>query len=302
MNSSFFSKNKNLIEIKETLLIQKNLLTDIEKRLTSHLSETAAQKVTQDALSAKVNCTIAKFFFVLENSIAEAVTLLETKSTLDGVELRSQFNSATSSLEKYIGKEFEKQTKYIDEKLKDLPEITAERTSLSVVGEAYTCFDSRRSYHPTLIFLFLEKTKAGYPRRSQIKLRLKKENSELTLGDQENLRISTASLKGLTYSHGTARGYYVAADKRYKTTLFATNKLEIEKVLTALLPIIGESYVEQLLSLTLNGKSRPSTTKRKFSLGKIPLNKTVYNENFLVELYRVKLLVNGLDRPISLYP
>lgn len=52
-----------------------------------------------------------------------------------------------------------------------IKEIALE-VSLQVVGESYYKWDSTSTYYPTLTFL--------YPRRSQIKLRLKQRNEEIT--------------------------------------------------------------------------------------------------------------------------
>ena len=66
---------------------------------------------------------------------------------------------------------------------KGLPYIITCEVCASIVGESYAKWDSVSMYYPTLVFVFNEVTDNINPRRSQIKLRLKKTTDELNDSD-----------------------------------------------------------------------------------------------------------------------
>jgi hypothetical protein len=57
------------------------------------------------------------------------------------------------------------------------------------VGESYFRFDSVSTYFPTVTFLFKETGTTPYAKRSQLKLKLKKRNEELTDQDVKSLKV-----------------------------------------------------------------------------------------------------------------
>ena len=66
---------------------------------------------------------------------------------------------------------------------RDLPLWGQGEVSLQIVGESYYKWDSISTYYPTVTFLFKEEGGLQYPRRSQIKVRLAKTNSEISEQD-----------------------------------------------------------------------------------------------------------------------
>ncbi|RYX86314.1 hypothetical protein EON73_02660 [bacterium] len=93
---------------------------------------------------------------------------------------------------------------------------------------------------------------------------------------------------------------YVSSDKRFKTTVFGSDRGNIELVLTLLFTVIDEFFDPELLSTTKIGSKRPSLTKRKLDLYNVGLNSVDYNQEFPLRLKTVNLLVNGMRTIIRL--
>ena len=90
-----------------------------------------------------------------------------------------------------------KYKKVWDKTLKALPEKAAIETSLHVVGESYYKWDSLTTYFRTLTFFFREINAEQYPRKSQVKVRLKQRNEELTELDIGKLKLACKIMSSL---------------------------------------------------------------------------------------------------------
>lgn len=84
---------------------------------------------------------------------------------------------------KKLSKQIEDVRKDLCEEFKKLPDKVAKEVALQVVGQSYVKWDSSSFYYPTLLFLFKEINVTNYPRKTQVKLRLKKKNTEITEND-----------------------------------------------------------------------------------------------------------------------
>jgi hypothetical protein len=175
----------------------------------------------------------------------------------------------------------------------------AEEATLRVVGEAYKKWDSTSSYFPCLVFIFKERGIMAGARRTQIKGRLLKAGQDLTDQDIEELRKRVNQKALVTYEHGRIRGNYIATDKRWKSTIFGKDRATIIDILKYVCDCIGEPFVSDTLSFT-DGPRRVSHTRRTNPLTDIQPYRDEYALEFSVELFKVSLLVNGLDHPIVL--
>ena len=109
---------------------------------------------------------------------------------------------------------------------------------------------------------FNEETNGNYPRRVQLKIRLRIKNSDFTETKIQEIKSKVFLNKNLSYMYGVVKGNFVAADKRFKTTIFGKDKATIEKVLKKTMEIAGDNFDSNLLTITSGGKLRPSITKR----------------------------------------
>lgn len=192
----------------------------------------------------------------------------------------------------------------IEKKLKSaLQEFTREvaiEVSNRIVGESYYKWNSTSSFYPTLITIFKEKDQNGTSRKSQVKVRLPVLASELTPEDVTDLKAQVQMHTDLEYSHGSVRGNYVSKDKRFKTTVFCETRQQVVSVLSTLCEIVKEPFAPENLSFT-EGRKRDPITRREAPLGGVDAYVQDYNEVFPLKLYRVVLLVNGLEKPIVLF-
>lgn len=188
---------------------------------------------------------------------------------------------------------------YLNEWKKDLIREIAEEVSLQIVGESYYRWDSTSTYFPTLTFIFKEVEASQYPRRSQIKVRLKQRNEDLTDVDIKNLKRECNKLLNQSYTYGENRFNYVSTDKRFKTTVFGSSLEEVRNLFINLFSVLGEQFEERNLSITSN-RGRLNVTKRNASLFDIECNTIDYKTSFPLKLSKAVLLVNGLSRPIVL--
>lgn len=190
--------------------------------------------------------------------------------------------------------------KQLEKDRKELPTKVAEEVSMQVVGESYYRWDSVSTYFPTLSFLFREINVGQDPRRTQIKVRLKKRNEEIGEAEIGRLKASCAALSNLMYTYETVRANYVSQDKRFKTTVFCKDPSAVKRVLDPICEVIGEPYESRNLSIT-TARNRSNTTKRTTPLAGVPINTVSYQTTITVKLYKVVLLVNGLSSPIVIY-
>jgi hypothetical protein len=334
------SKTKNLI-IAETRVIVQNELEELSKQIssvdktvkdtTTEIKESVS-KVKEDtehtkarvdtiviefseyvvswdawvALDAAFKETISTGLVALAGEVASGFTTVEftlkRKYILNSRNFHSTIVNQTKLIYSQIDSGFKGFKEYTDVEFEELPSKTGMETSLLVVGEAYARWDSVTTYFPCIIFVFNEDTTNKYKRRSQIKLRLRMQNKDLNDTDILSLKNKIKnSFKSLEYIHGPSRGYYVSADKRFKTTIYEKDKNTQQDILKKLCGIIDEDFNTNLLSTTKINSKRPNITKRLVSLDGTTINTVNYDMNFTVKLKKVALLVNGMQKPIVLF-
>jgi hypothetical protein len=125
---------------------------------------------------------------------------------------------------------------------RNLPVAISEEVPNHIVGESYYRWDATSTYFPTLIFKFKEENVYKYARNSQVRVRLKMRNEDLTQSDINHLRKQCDKLGPITYTYGTVRSHYINLQKRFKTTLFSESKQEAEFVFEKLLGGRGETF------------------------------------------------------------
>ena len=189
--------------------------------------------------------------------------------------------------------------KEIINRLNVLPEVLAEEVASSIVGQSYYNYDKSFTYFPTLVMVFREVGAFQYPRRSQVKGRLKVDNKSISDVVVQNMRKSAIALRGFTYQYGTLRGNYVSQDKRWKTTVFASSRPEGLSLLNTLCNMVDERFNEKNISWT-EGRERLNPFRREESLDDIPITPPLGIQNPTMKLHRVVLLVNGVSKPILL--
>ena len=128
-------------------------------------------------------------------------------------------------------------------------------------------------------------------------MRLKGNNQDLTDADIHRLRSSVEQLGNLTYLYGNNRGYFIAKDRRFKTTVYGDSREDVEHVLRACLSVIEEEFDPNDLSYT-DGNHRVNVVKRKQPLSNVEQNPVDYKSASKQQLFRVLLMVNGLAQPI----
>ena len=221
-------------------------------------------------------------------------------------QLQKEFKQELEKVKKELLERFEKEKKEIlkaiQEESKKFIEKTALEVSQLIVGESYYKWDSTSSYFPTVIFVFNEMVEAETPRRSQIKARLKKTSQELTDDDIEQLKKRVQQYKEWKYSYGSVRANYVSSDKRWKSTVFASQQSEARSVFQTVGKILDEEIDFKLISFTSLEKKRPRITTRTTPLAGKGLNLSNYDSVFTLQLRKATLLVNNTERPYLLYP
>ena len=195
----------------------------------------------------------------------------------------------------------EQNTRHILTALEHLPVLTAEETACHVVGESYSRWDATANYLPTLSFLFRESTPQGkgiaYPKRAQIKVRIKYQGTELNDDIIQGLRDRCNALDRLSFVHGQVRCNYVSPTRSFKTTVFSEHRDHAVRVLDAVCRVVEQPFDPAFLSVT-SQRQRPSPTKRNKPLAGVGLNPANYATPFPLHLFKVILLVNGLKKPI----
>ena len=190
---------------------------------------------------------------------------------------------------------------YLKEFREDIVKEIVDQVSLTIVGEAYTCWDSLSTYFLSITLIFNEETTSNRPRKSQIKVRLKMRNEELTDQDIANLRENTKKQFKMSYVYGCIRGNYVHNDKKFKTTVWGKDNQEIQKILNTIMLITNQQLDPQCLSFTSGGAKRLSVSKRIIPLEGVELNPDNHKEPFNLKLRTAILLVNGLQKPIRIF-
>ena len=81
--------------------------------------------------------------------------------------------------------------------------------------------------------------------------------------------------------------------------MYGESNHQIVQLFESILPVIEEPFQPNNLSYT-SGPRKISITRRNKPLAGIPAQYDDYNLVFQVEIYRVVLLVNGIESPIVL--
>lgn len=183
---------------------------------------------------------------------------------------------------------------------KELPRRVGEIVSDYVIGESYYRWDSTSTYFCTLIFKFKETNVETYAKVSQLKVRLKQKNEEITDSDIKDLRARAPGLEGLEYTYGRTRAYYVSPDKRFKTSLFSNSREDANFIYQKALSYINDSFDSKNVSYT-EKIERQNNTSRKTPLDGIPVNETNYKQPIHQKLFKIVLIVNGISKPITIY-
>lgn len=181
----------------------------------------------------------------------------------------------------------------------ELAEKIAKEVNKTIVGESYFKWSSTSQFYPSMTFVFAEPNAVQYPRRSQIKVRLKplvEDFTEAMVADYRN-RLNQQGV--LTYEYGNFRCNYVSSDKRFKTTIYTSSRNEAVRILTAINFIIADNFVDSNLSIT-EGWRRPPLSRRLNPLGDNPAEQQNYQEIFSIQLVRVTIYLNGLKYPVDL--
>jgi hypothetical protein len=168
--------------------------------------------------------------------------------------------------------------------------------------ESFLRWDSRVKYYPTLVCICLEEEELFQRRleqngmaiqqKSQIKLRVKGYDVGTITDEQVSvlaapLRGRFKSLRELWFETGSNRLTYVRqGEVRWKTTVFANNRREAERVLTRLCAVVDETFSKSNLSVTMGRALSGSNQTDLVTLS---------------TLYKAVLLINKKDAPITLF-
>lgn len=219
-------------------------------------------------------------------------------------EAKTEIERKIDSLQKHFDTKIDKIVKdfndTIEEDKKEIIEQVCEEIPNRVVGESYYRYNATSQFFPTLTLVFVEETESKYPRRSQLKVKIKKQTEEITDRFIAELRNQFSSIHRKQYRYGPLRACYVSSDKTYKNTLFCSNLDQAIEVFSNVYRIVGLDFDRNNISIT-SGRNRKPITRRITPLdGQTPEVQN-YNQEFEVCLYRAVLQVNGLPKPILIY-
>lgn len=192
----------------------------------------------------------------IATELTSGLIFLKNKSLIDNKVVKSEIGKVIKNVNENTSKTIKEYQNHSDKQFEELPVLSAKETSLWVVGEAYQKWDNISAYHPCLVFVFNEETNGNYPRRVQLKIRLRIKNSDLTETKIQEIKSKVFLNKNLSYMYGVVKGNFVTADKRFKTTIFGKDKATIEKVLKKTMEIAGNNFDSNLLTITSGGKLR----------------------------------------------
>lgn len=294
------------IGISNNILISTGtLLTE----LTTIGGVVTAIEVTVSTIS-KITSSINAIFLPFK---PDFYSYLESKFQQDDLNIESALNSYREKyhdeLTTLIAEGVEKvilNTNLLDDlssnkmSLQELSKTISNEVTNKIVGESYSKWNSVTSFYPTIVFIMKELTKIETPRRAQIKLRYNKEVDNITDKDIADLRQKVLNMSDLKYNYGTLRVNFVSKDKISKTTIYVSEKQDLIYLLTNICKVADISWDEKDLTFTY-GHRRSKITSRKIPLDDIFPNEVNYNQTFPLKLYKVVLLINGLEKPILIY-
>lgn len=185
---------------------------------------------------------------------------------------------------------------------KQIVDYVPDAVSNRVVGMSYFAWDSQRSYHPTIAFIFLEDTPGKAQRRTEIQARLPIKPNQFTPRYRADLveRIDAVALS-FRYKRGPSRYYYVDSQKRWKTTVYCANSEEGENAVRQICFLINVDFDYHQGSFTAKFE-RTRLNQYNSRVVKLPKNPIDYKEYFTVKLFRVSVLLQGCISPITVYP
>lgn len=235
----------------------------------------------------------------LSSSVQDLLNELRLKfselatSIEDIVDLIREIKNLLTNIEQVIQKAVEKEIK------NSLP-ILQVGISNSIVGESYYKWAGTNTFQPTIVLIFKENTTGFGARRAQIKIRINTRSEDFTDSMVDDLKLRFRALEGFGWTYGSIRGTYVSGDKNFKTTVFGASKSTIQAIIEAVCSAGGASYDPLNLSFT-EDRNRPIMNKRVTALGGVEPLTIDYSTDFPVVLYKVSLLVCGLEAPIAIY-
>lgn len=320
--------DENTTTLKDQIVDTEGHLNTKLNTVQGHIDQTitAAHTTTRTEILAAIGeaqAAITVELGLVAGAVAKGFTFLELAvltpafagigTTLAGIEatlitIKTQITSVSEAviklpetLQQKLDDLLEKIKEHLKEFKEELIKEIVDQVSLTVVGEAYQSWDSLSTYFPALTFIFNEENASNRPRKSQIKVRLKMKNQELTDQDIAKLRENTKKSSQMRYSYGCVRGNYVHNDKKFKTTIWGKDDQEITNVLNQIMLITDQQLDKQCLSFTRGGTKRLNISKRVIPLDNVQLNPMDYREPFNLKLRSAVLLVNGLKSPIRIF-
>lgn len=208
-------------------------------------------------------------------------------------DLQSHFDAALDTARKDA-------VKYADQTKKDVIKEVCEEVPNRVVGESYFRYNSTSSFYPTLSLIFLEETENNAPRRAQMRIKIDKTSEEIDQAFIDHIKRTLESEYNKGFEYGAVRACYVSSDKRFKNTMFVKTKQDAVNTLKALYELVGLPFDINNLSVTEGRNRKPITRRTRALAGVQPLVQD-YQANFRVNLYRVVIQVNGLEKPVLIY-
>jgi hypothetical protein len=151
-----------------------------------------------------------------------------------------------------------------------------------------------------LLFKFKTANPTDDRRYAQLKIRLNVKPDEFTFEMKKELIGKIFLLNQLTYMYGALKCHYVAPEKKFKTTVFVKTKADCLKLLSHIIPLSGEDFVEKNVSYTETA-DRDSLTRRKKPLEEETLNPRESRAVVEMRLSAAYLQINGFDKQIKIY-
>lgn len=284
-------------------------LGGLERALTSTPEDPIAAEYSQRFLNLQTGLDLHQFLGQNDGPIPEVQEMASlinnsnnvitaVQSELEGCceEIKTKLDNLDSKIED----KFKTLNKKLEDLAKEIIDKTAEEVSNRVVGESFYRYCATTTFMPTLILVFKEETENKNPRRSQLKFKLNKNSEDITEEDIKKLKKTFLEITDRSFNYGTLRCNYVSEDKTFKNVVYTKTKEDAERLLNFIYPLVGHTFNENNLSFT-EGRNRAIFNRRKKPLDGIKPFSQDYSRDFKVNLYRVVLQVNNLERPVLIY-
>jgi ElaB/YqjD/DUF883 family membrane-anchored ribosome-binding protein len=294
-----------------------NAFETVELEIASVATETAKVGASVDAVTLVVG-VIENTVLAIEGNIVlifKDIKLIKTRQRLllrifgqfkpsFYQWLEKMFDSITDDVKRAIGQ-------YIDEHHDQIVNLITEGTEKTIpligndvtnkiVGESYSRWNSIISFYPTIVFIMKEDKEGMAGRRAQVKLRYYKKSEDITEEDIHLLKQKAQDLAGFSYHYGDLRVNFVSKNKQTKTTLYVFDRSDASRVLNAFCDLVNQIWDEDDLTYT-QGSRRLPITRRTSVLDNINPFIVNYNEVFKMKLFKITLLINGLEKPLLLF-